>query len=329
MKNWILRQTRDKSKTTPILFFPAARLLGITIKELVHSAPLQARAMRAIADLYPTSAALSMMDLSVEAEAFGSEIRFFDADVPTVIGRLVKDRKDAEKLAVPNVGLKRDGIYVEGVRQAAGEIKDRPVFAGAIGPFSLAGRLMGMTEAMINCYEDPETVHLLLRKASSYIGAYIQAFKEAGAGGVVMAEPAAGLLNPQFCREFSSDYIKEIFEKVSDNDFIVVYHNCGNVIPLLPEIVAVGADVYHFGNSIDIRDALAEIPADRLVMGNINPTLFSGESDEELIRVTTGLLDMCGRHPNFVISSGCDIPPAADWNSIKLYFNLIRGHYGA
>ena len=54
--------------------------------------------MRAIADLYPTSAALSMMDLSVEAEAFGSEIRFFDADVPTVIGRLVKDRKDAEKL---------------------------------------------------------------------------------------------------------------------------------------------------------------------------------------------------------------------------------------
>ena len=93
---------------------------------------------------------------------------------------------------------------------AAGEIKTAP-FSRARSAF-LAGRLMGMTEAMINCYEDPETAHLLLRKAS-YIGAYIQAFK-AGAGGVVMAGRRR-VFKPVICREFSSDYIKEIFEKLA------------------------------------------------------------------------------------------------------------------
>ena len=56
---------------------------------------------------------------------------------------------------------------------------------------SLAGRLMDVSEAMINCYEEPEMVHIVLEKATKFLIDYISAYKEAGADGILMAEPLA------------------------------------------------------------------------------------------------------------------------------------------
>ena len=135
---------------------------------------------------------------------------------------------------------------------AAKKITDRPVFAGVIGPFSLAGRLTDVTEAMIYCYEEPEMMHTVLEKASAFLIDYIKAYKEAGADGIVMAEPLAGLLSPDLAEEFSARYVKKINDAVKDEDFIVIYHNCGNTAILtIDSILSTGADAYHFGNAID------------------------------------------------------------------------------
>ena len=76
---------------------------------------------------------------------------------------------------------------MDAISKAGKLISDRPVFAGVIGPFSLAGRLMGITNIMVNCYEEPEMVHTAMEKASQFLLAYIRAYKAAGADGVVMA----------------------------------------------------------------------------------------------------------------------------------------------
>ena len=75
-------------------------------------------------------------------------------------------------------------------------LTDRPLFAGIIGPYSLAGRLLDMTEIMILCYEEPEMVETVLEKVTDFLVEYAKAFTAAGADGIMMAEPAAGLLSP-------------------------------------------------------------------------------------------------------------------------------------
>lgn len=37
--------------------------------------------------------------------------------------------------------------------------------------------------------------------------------------------------------------------------------------------------------------------------------------------------DLCGKYPNFVISSGCDIPAAAKWENIDAYFSAVSEYY--
>jgi len=67
-----------------------------------------------------------------------------------------------------------------------------------------------------------------LEKATSFLIAYAQAFKDVGANGIIITEPAAGLLSPLMCASFSFEYIKKIVDAVQDDHFMVILHNCGN-----------------------------------------------------------------------------------------------------
>ena len=203
MKQWIeALKNEPKKKPLPVLSFPGIQLMGITVRELISSSELQARCMKAVADRVDSAASVSFMDLSVEAECFGSTIRVSDDEVPTVIGSIVKDVDDADALQVPEVGSGRTQIYVDAIGKAVELIQDRPVLAGVIGPFSLAGRLLDVSEAMIYCYDDPDMVHVVLEKVSRFITKYILAFKAAGANGDEVDEPIAGLLSPELEEEF-------------------------------------------------------------------------------------------------------------------------------
>lgn len=327
MKQWIeALKNESKKKPLPVLSFPGIQLMGITVRELISSSELQARCMKAVADRVDSAASVSFMDLSVEAECFGSTIRVSDDEVPTVIGSIVKDEDDADALQVPEVGSGRTQIYVDAIGKAVELIQDRPVLAGVIGPFSLAGRLLDVSEAMIYCYDDPDMVHVVLEKVSRFITKYILAFKAAGANGVVMAEPLAGLLSPALAEEFSAEYVKKIIDQVQDDEFIVVYHNCGNcTIQQIDSILETGSPILHFGNAIDIKEMMTHIPPHIIGAGNVDPAgEFKNGTVESITAATKKVLEDCKEYKNFVISSGCDIPPMSRWENIDAFFETVK-----
>jgi len=98
MKKWVedLR-TADVKKTMPILSFPSVSLMGITVKELINDPDLQAKGMKAVADEVDSAASVSMMDLSIEAEAFGAKIQMSEDEVP-LFSALSSQPKKRQKL---------------------------------------------------------------------------------------------------------------------------------------------------------------------------------------------------------------------------------------
>jgi hypothetical protein len=105
-------------KAIPILSFPSVQLMGISVKELIADSKTQAKAMKLLTERNDSLAAVSMMDLSVEAEAFGAEIQTSDDEVPVVVGALVKTQEDADNLRVPKVGEARTQIYIDAMKEA-------------------------------------------------------------------------------------------------------------------------------------------------------------------------------------------------------------------
>ena len=331
MYSWLENvKAQPRKKPFPILSFPGIQLMeGVTVNDLVRDSDLQAKCMKLVADNTDSLASVSFMDLSLEAEAFGCDILFFEDEVPAVQGALVSSDEEAEALAVPQVGAARTGMCIETIRKAKELITDRPVFAGVLGPFSLAGRLVDVSEAMIYCYTEPEMMETLLDKCAEFSINYINEFKKAGADGVVMAEPLAGVISPALEKELSAPYVKRIVEAVQDENFLVVYHNCGNYAYLMTDSISRnGCRAFHFGNSVDMEQMLQKMSPDAVVMGNIDPASeFRNGTPETMAQAVRDLMERCGRFPNFVPSSGCDLPPVCSWENIRAFFDSVNQYY--
>ena len=326
MKQWVADVIRQKEVTAiPVMTHPGIEQNGHTVREAVSNGRVHAEAVVALARKYPCAAACTIMDLTAEAEAFGAEIAFSDEAVPAVVGHVLSKVEDIYDLQVPLLSAGRIPQYLKANLLAAREIHDRPLFSGCIGPFSLAGRLYDMSEMMMLIYENPEAAHQLLTTCTDFIGKYCLALKQTGAHGVVMAEPAAGLLSNEDCRTFSSQYVRRIVERVQDDNFIVILHNCGNTGQCTEAMVSTGAAAYHFGNKCRMEEVIREVPSTALAMGNIDPVSVFKDGTPELMRQTViDLLDRIKAYPNFVLSSGCDTPPHTSLAQIDAFFETLK-----
>ena len=308
----------------PIMVYPGAALTGARVRDLVTNPRAQFEASAALHNHYHTPFALSSMDLSVEAEAFGCQIHMADDEIPTAITSVVANVEQAKALAVPSVGTKRTQVYLETVVMLR-RLPDKPlVLAGCIGPFSLAGRLVGLSEACGLTLDNPALMHTVLEKCTTFLAAYVQAFKAAGADGVIMAEPAAGLLSPRGLSAFSATYIKRIVQAAEDGQFQIILHNCGAKLVHLPAILESGPSAFHFGAPMDLAAALAKAPATTVLCGNLDPSaIFLQSTPEQLAAKTNELLAATRAHRNFVISSGCDVPPGSPLVNLDAFYSVV------
>lgn len=311
----------------PIMTHPGIELCQKTVKEAVTDGAVQAQAIIKLNEMFPADGITTIMDLTVEVEAFGSQIIFPENEVPNVTGRLVYDADSVRKLGIPSLETGRIPEYLSAERLVIQTIQDKPVFGGCIGPFSLAGRLFDLSEMMMALYTTPETITLLLEKCTTFLKDYCLAIKETGVHGIIIAEPAAGLISNDDSMRYSTFYIQQIIDAVQDENFIVILHNCGNTGYCTDAMIKSGARGLHFGNKINIIDVLKEVPEDVIVMGNIDPVgIFQQASCKKMYDTSLDLLNKTSGWNNFILSSGCDIPPGTPIENIEAFYQALADY---
>jgi uroporphyrinogen decarboxylase len=308
----------------PIAVYPGIALTHAKVSDVTHNPEIQFQAQTALHLRYHTPFVLSAMDLSAEAEAFGCTLHEAEEEVPSVTGRLVTSLAEAQALEVPKPGAKRTSVYLETVARLRRHYPQYLVLGGCIGPFSLAARLAGVSEAMELMLTEPDLMHTLLQKSTDFLRAYLHAFHAQGADGVIMAEPAAGLLSPRMMHEFSCAYIRQLVEALPTASFALIYHNCAAKLMHLPVLLETGVQTFHFGAPMDIPAALTQAPASVVICGNLDPAgVFVQSSPAEVEQQTRKLLAATQGHRNFVISSGCDVPARAPLANLDAFFKAV------
>ena len=326
MEQWITDLIFSPQRSAlPIMTSPGIPLIGAAPPDVFRSGQLQADAVIALAAETPQAAAtLTMMDLSVEAEAFGAPVVFSEEENPTVSGVVVNDAGEISTLKIPKIGAARTAENLLAAKLCAETITNRPTLGGLIGPFSLAGRLTTMSKIMLWTATDPAATHALLEKATAFLIDYAKAFKESGCHGLIMAEPAAGLISPKMSKEFSANYIKQIVDAVKDESFAFVLHNCGKTEKMVDVMLSTCASALHVGNVVNMCNILRQTPKNVPVMGNLDPAgLFRLGTPGTVYAAATTLLEQTAEFPNFVLSSGCDIPPGTPLENVRAFFQAL------
>lgn len=318
---------KKKRLVIPIMTHPGIELCGSTVLKAVTDGQAHADAILALNDKFPADAVTAIMDLTVEAEAFGAEIKFSENEIPNIIGRLVSNADEVAALEIPSLDKGRIREYLKANSLVASHIKDKRIYGGCIGPFSLAGRLFDLSELMMAMYIEPETVTMLLDKCTTFITDYLKAMKETGINGVILAEPAAGLVSNDDCLQYSATYVRKIVNAVQDKRFSIVLHNCGNTGHCTEAMLQSGASALHFGNKADMVNALETCPSDLPVMGNIDPVgIMRQASPEQVYASVSELLDKTSSYGNFILSTGCDVPPRTPFENIKAFYQALSDY---
>jgi len=306
----------------PLVGYPGARLTGTPLKENLLNADSHIESVRAIHDRWRPDLLLPMMDLAVEAGALGLPLRFPENESPTVEAHPIRSAEDMGPFQdIDILGDARLRSFLETVRAIA-RIPDVLHGAYVVGPFTLAGLLMGASEAALATIRQPDLLHEVMTFCVQRIHPYADACVTAGADLVVYLEPTAVLLSPDAFREFSGQYVQSL---ITRHEAASVLHICGNTAPLIDAMIATGVDGLSLDACVDFARVSEVTPDDVVLIGNIDPVGTMGSSSiNDVKRAVADLRATMHGHMNFVLSTGCDLPLETPIENIDAFMRAGR-----
>ncbi len=316
-------KARDSRMVAPLMGYPGINLTKTSIKQNEFNWGVQFWTVSELVHEFHPDLAFFMMDLAVEASALGLPVRFPLLESPSVEYHLVREVADLQQFMACDV-LKdgRARAYIETMKLMSTYLDVVPG-AYCTGPFTLAGLMMGANDIALSTALDPELVKRVLEVAASVIIRYVRALAAAGAKVLAVLEPTAVMLSPEAFRQFSGQYVEAIFKAVPG--VVPVLHICGHSSHLFDEMVATGAEGLSLDSPIDFPEAAKRLPCDVVLIGNIDPVGVMRDGDPATVReAVRSLCDGMRPYPNFLLSTGCDLPPDTPLENIRAFMEAGR-----
>jgi uroporphyrinogen decarboxylase len=307
----------DRPPVIAQVFAHAALAAGKSLDAYVASGAVAAACQLEARRHYGYDAVFCVLDLTVEAEAAGGEVRANPGVYPAVGRRPCARDDDFTRLAVPDPATAgRLPMVLDMARRLRTGCGDEALVVGLVqGPATLAVQFLGMEEALYLAADDPERFLALLDHGAAVAESFGLAQLAAGAHLVLVFEPAASpeVVPPGLFREMIGPRLARLFGAFRRAGALSNWlHVAGQAAAILPRYAALGADIGNFDYCVDPDRLLGALGEQRLCLdGNVKPLAFVTGAPAEIARDSDQLLRLFDRRGGFILSSGCEIPPEA------------------
>jgi uroporphyrinogen decarboxylase len=141
----------------------------------------------------------------------------------------------------------------DGLNQSAKKHRDHFVIAGGFSPiFYLISDLCGMEKALMDMIVNPELIEALVDRIVAFYRGYYDGIAKTCKGNVdaiAFGDDFAGqmsmLMSPEMWRKYLKPAWAELFSIARENGFKVVFHSCGSVSQVIPDLIEIGVDVLY------------------------------------------------------------------------------------
>ena len=156
-------QEADRIPVYPIICGASRRLVNASYKDWSNNADLCARALLKAREEFDLDCIVTLIDLSVEYDAWGQELIFPENEAahPDYSKCVVQDIEDYAKIKkVDYRTSKRMKMHIETCKKVVEEAKGEfPVAAFVFGPLGTLSMLRNQQEMYMDFYDDPDAVH--------------------------------------------------------------------------------------------------------------------------------------------------------------------------
>ncbi len=301
----------------PINALPSCQMVEEGIDDILWNADLKYEALRRYYEKIEADVLFYFSDIVIQAEAMGAKVKYSRKMMPVV-------EAPARVVALPDpVKVPRLSVNANVLRRMAREFPNKLRVAMVYGPFTVAGQVAGEETVLRKLIEGPKEVLNLLEKTYECARRYADYLVEAGANLMWVSDPLSALIPPDQFWEFSGIYLKRLFDLFPS--IPTVLHICGDTYQIVQEMVRTGVGGISFDNCMDLLVVEDEIPEDVYIIGNIDPVeVIELGSEEDIISQTSDLVSMMALKNNFVLSTGCAVPPSAPVENVRLFVKTGR-----
>lgn len=302
--------------------YPAVVLAGCSVREALCDAEMQMKALRAFRDLLRPDVVFALPDLTVEAEALGMQVDFFDDRPPELADGVVPSLQDILKAEHPDPEKSaRMPVFLRVVEEMSGE-EDLLCGASVAGPLTLLSLLVRGENWLAGIGSES-----LLLESLDFTTAVVAEYASALASRsslVMVMDPVASILRKGTFGRLYLPYLKGLFGIIRSAGAAGIYHVCGDVARLLEEMMSIGMDGILFDGGTDLPGCAERLPQNLVLLGNLARGLLRRGSEDDVRWETRRLLRSLRRSSNFVVSTGCDVPTDAPLRNLEAVVEEVR-----
>jgi MtaA/CmuA family methyltransferase len=253
-----------------------------------------------------------------ETSGFGANVIMNTDDVPSCQDHYIREYKDIKKLKIVNPSesermldrIKAVALY----KETCGN--DFGILGWIEGPFAEACDLRGLSNIMLDMFDEPEFVKELMEICLEQGILFAEQQILAGAEFIGIGDAAASLVGFEIYNDFIFPMQKKLINEIQKRGAKVKLHICGNTTCILDGLAQTGADIIDIDHLVDLKTAIDKIGSVAFVCGNFDPVsvLLQGNPDS-VQQAVKNCIDI-GKDRIF-ISAGCEIPKYTPHQNLK------------
>ena len=189
-----------------------------------------------------------------------------------------------------------------------------------LGPYTLAGQLLELSDLSKAAYKDTATVRKILDTLAEALIEIVRIYREAGADYISVREMGAtgDILSPRMFTALIKPPLERIFSAIESPN---VLHMCGDTDSIVEEMAACGADAISVEPKNHVAETRQKLGPKALILGNVDSfgVLVQGTPEDVDNAVKQAIADGVN-----AIWPGCDIWPSAPRENMEALMAAVQ-----
>jgi len=318
-----------RTPVIPLVGLYSSVCSGYPANDLLRDGNLQAKSQLAALQCFKYDGVFTCMDLTVEAEALGASIKFPQGAFPYVIDHPAESPNAVFDLEMSSIKGSRLLTFVNATKQLVNRVgRTHLVSTYIIGPFTLAGHLIGVESLLEHAIEDSELIKEVVNHCQEMLEPLVEAYITAGTHNIVILEPTASssIISPKFFEKYSAPDLSKMVSRIHNGGIKATIHICGNTLPILYAMCDTKADALSIDSAVDLKEAKEVVRGRTTLIGNVDTTLILTASKENVQKAAEDCLRKAAKGGSFILSTGCDIPLETPNHNLLTLVNVVTGN---
>lgn len=302
----------ERLPVIPLVGLCSSTISGYSVVELLKDSHKQARSQIAALRRFVYDGVFTCMDLTAEAEALGAHTLIQNKAFPYVTKHPYREPDALSELELPPIKTSRLSVFVEATRELVQEVgRTHLVSSYVVGPFTLAGQLMGAEALLELTAEHPEQAAFACERCEQILEPYVEELIEQGPHNIVILEPTASssVISPQAFAKFSSPSLKKLVTLIRSKAARATLHICGKTTKIIDAMCDTGADALSLDAVVSLDVAYGMIRSRCTLIGNVDTTTMMTGSMQDVASAAEKCINSVGGVvAGYILSTGCDLP---------------------